>query len=556
MKTFNSIGDVLRSIIKDRGEQVLRNPKLVMAMFGDYAPEMKKEKGLLKAFCEENGFEKILEMKNASESRQNACMNKLVDDLMRNEWLAKEASQYVCKEVYEAITGKEWIFDKEKTVSTAPKSSDSQSSVQVTPPSPYQMNSHSSNKKWLIIAAAICILVVIIIFASRENKKTGYPPVQNNTSSVVEISSQETSSKTEESSKQNIQESSQTTESSSVSSQVTEESLKQEESSKQEVSEVQIPHSGALSYTRGTYLSANAKKISASAAEASSELYTSTETFYASYAIDGDVTTSWQECAPDSYGAGEWLKISYPKTEVINVIGFNLGNQGGQQWFRENGVPKTLLIETSSGDSIQCSFEWIFTTQYVYFSRPVEASWIKITLKDFFPAALYTDTVISEVTAYYDETYAIAAVSESKPMIQTGGLNVCVNSNGVNVRKGPGTNYDVVDVLSEGKNLTVLEMTPDTQWGRFEVNGESGWINLGLVDYTSGQWNDFPVYYATSCITSLHNWENLSGGAYHCNYCDKYRKVEDGKVYSSNSRLEKQSYLYDAQKPSKVDKYQ
>lgn len=324
-----------------------------------------------------------------------------------------------------------------------------------------------------------------------------------------------------------------------------------------EDSKVEVSYTGPISTIRGVYCSPQAAKIKASSAEASSELYTSTETFYASYAIDGKVTTSWQECAPNSYGPGEWIKISYSKPEVINVIGFDLGNRAAMQYFRENGVPKSLQLETSGGDTIQCSFEWIYGTQYIFLSHPVETSWIKVTLKDFFDAELYTDTCISEITAYYDEAYALSASKESNPMVQTGGLKVCVNCNGVNIRKGPGTNFEVAEVLNEGKTMTILEMTADSQWGRYEDNGESRWVNLGLVDYTSGEWNGFPIFYNTSCLTSLHNWDTYNGVHYRCIYCEKERYCENGKVYSYSAVPNANPvYLYDAAQPSKVDKYQ
>jgi uncharacterized protein YgiM (DUF1202 family) len=54
-----------------------------------------------------------------------------------------------------------------------------------------------------------------------------------------------------------------------------------------------------------------------------------------------------------------------------------------------------------------------------------------------------------------------------------------VNTNKLNIRKGPGTGYDIVGSLTQGQRITVLEIK--------EVNGaywarmESGWVSLDYL---------------------------------------------------------------------------
>ncbi len=60
-------------------------------------------------------------------------------------------------------------------------------------------------------------------------------------------------------------------------------------------------------------------------------------------------------------------------------------------------------------------------------------------------------------------------------------VEVTVNTDGVNVRKGPGTNYDKVGKANKGQVLTITEVRQGTNylWGKFS----QGWICLGYTNY-------------------------------------------------------------------------
>ena len=61
-------------------------------------------------------------------------------------------------------------------------------------------------------------------------------------------------------------------------------------------------------------------------------------------------------------------------------------------------------------------------------------------------------------------------------------VKVTVNANGVNIRSGPGTDYSVVEVVYEGRTMTITEVQTRTgyTWGKF---GEDRWIALVFTDY-------------------------------------------------------------------------
>jgi N-acetylmuramoyl-L-alanine amidase len=60
-------------------------------------------------------------------------------------------------------------------------------------------------------------------------------------------------------------------------------------------------------------------------------------------------------------------------------------------------------------------------------------------------------------------------------------VKVTVSANGVNLRKGPGTNYPTCGVVYKGKTLTITETKDATgyTWGKFE----GGWIALCFTNY-------------------------------------------------------------------------
>ena len=55
------------------------------------------------------------------------------------------------------------------------------------------------------------------------------------------------------------------------------------------------------------------------------------------------------------------------------------------------------------------------------------------------------------------------------------------NQQSLNVRKGPGANYDIVDKLwSDQANIQIIDtsvMNGPTEWVHIRYNNQSGWVN-------------------------------------------------------------------------------
>lgn len=110
MTNPNTLGDIIRKIAQDHGEQALLDSQFTLAVFMDLAPNLKKEKELLRSFLLCNGAEKFIRMRLESKQNQEACIYSIVKDLEENQWLSRNAACYVCSEFYLGLTGQKWEF--------------------------------------------------------------------------------------------------------------------------------------------------------------------------------------------------------------------------------------------------------------------------------------------------------------------------------------------------------------------------------------------------------------------------------------------------------------
>lgn len=62
---------------------------------------------------------------------------------------------------------------------------------------------------------------------------------------------------------------------------------------------------------------------------------------------------------------------------------------------------------------------------------------------------------------------------------------VNANGSGLNVRQGPGTSYQVVQVLSDGASVNILARNADATWMQITMNGtEAGWVSSDYLNIT------------------------------------------------------------------------
>ncbi len=132
--------------------------------------------------------------------------------------------------------------------------------------------------------------------------------------------------------------------------------------------------------------------------EASSELVEDTVIHQAERILDGDITTAWVE-GVSGVGKGEWIKIYTSDGSKMELSAVEIwhGYHKSQDLMEKNGIPTQLLIETEDG-LYQQAYPWSFSNDAVIkLDRPVEASWVKITILDAQAGTRYDDTCISEI---------------------------------------------------------------------------------------------------------------------------------------------------------------
>ncbi|MBR0208944.1 MAG: protein kinase [Oscillospiraceae bacterium] len=120
---------------------------------------------------------------------------------------------------------------------------------------------------------------------------------------------------------------------------------------------------------------------------------------YPACAIDGDAATSWQEAA-DGYGIDQWLTVYLEGTPNVRYLSLWLGNWESGQMYEMNGRPSELKLEFSDGSSVVCQFPDQMAEFEVKLSKPVQTTWVKLTILGAYAGTKWEDTCISEIRVY------------------------------------------------------------------------------------------------------------------------------------------------------------
>lgn len=90
-------------------------------------------------------------------------------------------------------------------------------------------------------------------------------------------------------------------------------------------------------------------------------------------------------------------------------------------------------------------------------------------------------------------TSAAPAAPVSTQEVTSGGGACAIFAGGrVNVRSGPGTNYNVIGQINAGTTLAVTGVNPTGDWYQVDYNGQAGWVSLTVVQ-VSGACGGLPV---------------------------------------------------------------
>lgn len=142
-------------------------------------------------------------------------------------------------------------------------------------------------------------------------------------------------------------------------------------------------------------------KLFFSQAEASSTFYDKQfGLLSAELAIDGRPDTSWQE-GVEGMGEGESLTLRFASPQEVSALRLYTGYTYDERTYRQNGRPRSLLLEFSNGESCTVVLDDLMDRKDLALSRPVATEYLRITILSVYTYDIkWEDTAISEVIAY------------------------------------------------------------------------------------------------------------------------------------------------------------
>ena len=133
---------------------------------------------------------------------------------------------------------------------------------------------------------------------------------------------------------------------------------------------------------------------------ASSRLESSATDYSPMQAFDGDWRTAWIEGA-EGDGIGEWVDAKFPKPTSIRKIyiitGFHKTHADFGDLYKMNSRLKAATIEFDGGKKIDVNFADTKLPQLIDLGDGITTSTFKLTIKEAYTGAKWTDLCISEI---------------------------------------------------------------------------------------------------------------------------------------------------------------
>lgn len=141
------------------------------------------------------------------------------------------------------------------------------------------------------------------------------------------------------------------------------------------------------------------QKLSVASTEENSVKESESYDYSAKSAVDGDVSTSWQE-NEEGAGEGKGFQMTLDEPHKIRYVVLHLGNWRSDQLWDYNARPKTLTIQVGDQQVKDVEFSNEKKKFCLSFDEPVEASYISLYIKEAYEGSRWQDNCISEVELY------------------------------------------------------------------------------------------------------------------------------------------------------------
>lgn len=141
------------------------------------------------------------------------------------------------------------------------------------------------------------------------------------------------------------------------------------------------------------------QKLSVASTEENSVKESESYDYSAKSAVDGDVSTSWQE-NEEGAGEGKGFQVTLDGAHKIRYVVLHLGNWRSDQLWDYNARPKTLTIQVGDQQVKDVEFSNEKKKFCLSFDEPVEAFYISLYIKEAYEGSRWQDNCISEVELY------------------------------------------------------------------------------------------------------------------------------------------------------------
>lgn len=141
------------------------------------------------------------------------------------------------------------------------------------------------------------------------------------------------------------------------------------------------------------------QKLSVASTEENSVKESESYDYSSKSAVDGDVSTSWQE-NEEGAGEGKGFQVTLDGAHKIRYVVLHLGNWRSDQLWDYNARPKTLTIQVGDQQVKDVEFSNEKKKFCLSFDEPVEASYISLYIKEAYEGSRWQDNCISEVELY------------------------------------------------------------------------------------------------------------------------------------------------------------
>lgn len=418
MSNLITLGDVIQKITQDHGEKSLLDAQFILAVFMDLAPNLKKEKELLRAFLLCNGAKKIIDTKSEPYEVQEACFASIVRDLEENQWLSEDAAKYVCAEFYKGLTNHEWVFytnekkvsydlDVYKTVTITNPVRNAPISVSVEvdgkaisvllpdhvtngqtvcfPRKGKQdqatgqtgdlyvtiyLHANQTSKGIIAVVAVVMLLFVIVAALANAGKNESGSTI---TTASIQPSPDANNTVTSKNSHSHSWNQATYNDPQICKTCGVTEGAKKTPSSELNLRNI-ISNADASSVYAGDNLGKHTPE----------KMY------------DGKLDTNWTENALGN-GIGEYVTFYFDDTYAIKKMHIYIGSHYSESVYEQNCRPKVITVTFSDGSTERIQLKDSYDKQIIVFSRYYYTDYIKLTIEEVYQGTKHLDAVIAEL---------------------------------------------------------------------------------------------------------------------------------------------------------------